>query len=95
MEDAIVGWDACLADLDQAQAGLRMCDDALDRASAALDDGQAGLLEIQRLIALPPGHRHSDFTCSSQLCPGILESIEMLVSAPGQNIRRGRGGGRR
>ena len=81
LDDANAGWDTCLNDLDQAQTWL--------------DEGQAGLTEIQRLIALPPGHRRSNFTCSGDLCPGILEAIEMLVSAPGQNVRHGRGGGRR
>jgi hypothetical protein len=87
LANANAGWDACLNDLDRVQANLGVCEDAL---STALDEGQAGLLEIQRLLAIPPGHRRSTFTCSGELCPGILEAIEMLVSAPGQSIRRWR-----
>jgi len=95
LNDANAGWDACRIDLDQAQTDLGGCEDALNAADASLDEGQAGLVEIQRLIALPPGLRRSSFTCSGELCVGIQQAIEMLVSAPGQSIRRGRGGGRR
>ena len=95
VHDANAGWDTCLNDLDQVQADLGACEDALDAAHAALDEGQAGLLEIQRLLGLPPGHRRSTFTCSGDLCADILEAIEMLVSAPGQSIRRGHGAGAR
>ena len=81
--DANAGWDTCLTDLSSVTQDLGTCEDALD-------EGQAGLLEIQRLIALPPGLRRSHFTCSGPLCSGILEAIEMLVSAPGQNVRHER-----
>ena len=85
LERADAGWDACLSDLDRARSDLR----------EYAEEGRAGLIEIQRLIALPPGHRRSNLECSGELCPAILETIEMLVSAPGQNIRHGRGTGRR
>lgn len=86
--DCLDDLDACMNELGTCESELDDANAGWDAADASLEEGQAGLLEIRRLIALPPGRRHSTFTCSGDLCPGILEAIEMLVSPPGHNIRQ-------
>lgn len=83
------GFDACREDLGAAQGELATCRDDLRTIHEAIDEGAAGLAEIHRLIALPPGQRESSFACSGELCAEIQEAIRMLLAPPGQNVRRG------
>ena len=83
--------DACETELGLCEGDLEICDDGFGACLTDLDESSAGLAEIRRLLALPPGQRESDFSCSGALCEEFQATIRMLVAPPGQNVRRGRG----
>lgn len=78
----------CDADLGSCESNLGSCESDLAGSRESLEQGQAGLGEIIRLLHLPPGHRSSDFACSGELCPQLQQAIEMLVRPAGQNRRK-------
>ncbi|HEU5182427.1 MAG TPA: hypothetical protein VFW45_16695 [Candidatus Polarisedimenticolia bacterium] len=67
------------------QNNLQACLDDRAHLQTSLSEGQRGLAEIQRLLALPFGQRASRFTCSGVLCPQIMAVIRQLLDPAGQN----------
>ncbi len=67
------------------QDNLQACLDDRALLQTSLSEGQRGLVEIQRLLALPFGQRASRFTCTGVLCPQIMAVIRHLLDPAGQN----------
>ena len=74
---------ACLDSLDACQVDLAACHADVAAARSALSEVHAGLQEILRLVQLPPGKRHSSFTCTYELCDDIQAVIQALLAPPG------------
>jgi thrombospondin type 3 repeat protein len=85
---------ACLADRSRCEddvldirASLESCEERaqaseeqLGMARSTIDNARAGLAEIERLLALPPGRRRSTFRCAGgELCESIQKTIASLV----------------
>jgi hypothetical protein len=82
----------CETDLATCGSDLGTCQTDLAASQGDVAEGNAGLLEIERLMGLPFGQRSSTYTCSGDLCPNIMNVINMLLNPAGVVVRHVWGG---
>jgi hypothetical protein len=74
--------DRCTEDyraLLPCRPALLACQSETADAEDEIASARAGMMEIQRLLSLPPGKRSSDYTCSGRFCDRINAIIGKLI----------------